>query len=393
MKITIISKCIAIGMALLALHSCDDAELKPIENGVYIQEAAPGDRYNQQVETLTIDKEVIHNLTIRLANYVDEDLVVNLDVDVEFLASYNANNGTNYTVLPDEYLSFEKTVTIPAGEVSAPLVNVNIKPFKTLDGESYAIPIKISSVEGSSLAAVGNASRIIYLLSAPHRQRTPILSSSNASELVFKSSIPTPTWTLEYWLRMNTTRSGSGDWAVFEDNASPISFNNGSISHMFIRFWKIGALKLGPCYQFQMQNPGNYFDDSTEAWEADTWYHIAYTYDGKDVRLYIDGELNASKIDKRDYAWSGINVCAFSRPITQLAQIRIWSTCIQQSGIKDAMNRQVPSDSDNLIGYWKCDETEGQVLKDSSPNENHFTIKNGFSWSDEYNFSEPNAKE
>lgn len=392
MKKIIISKCVAIGLAALAFLSCDDAELKSIENGVYIQEAAPGDRYNQQVGMLTIDKETIHNITIRLSNYIDQDVVVGLAIDHDFLDSYNATNGTKYEVLPQKYLSFEESVTIVAGQVSAPLVNINIKTFETSNGESYAIPIKIASVDGGSLEAVGNTSRIIYLLSAPHRQKTPIFNRNNQSEMFFKSAIPTPTWTMEYWFRMNTTAWGPADMYVFENNAAPISFNSGTVSHMFIRFWTIGALQQGPCYQFQMQNPGNYFDDSTEAWEADTWYHIAYTYDGKDVKLYIDGEFNASKIDSRDYAWSGINICAFTMPVTQFAQIRIWGTCLQQASIKDAMNRQVPVTSENLVGYWKCDESEGQVLKDSSPNENHFTIKNAFGWSDEYNFSKPNVK-
>lgn len=386
-------KLLKYGAAILALFvatSCNDEKYTTIENGVYIEEAAPSNQYNQQVSSLTVEEEMTKTLTVRLANYIDQDVKVTLDIDNDFIASYNEANGTSYQVLPKEYLSFDKSVVIPTGEVSAPLANIHIKPFSTPNGETYAIPIKLSSVEGP-VSVIGNASHIMYLLSAPHRQTTPILKYGDLIKKEFASRIPTSTWTLEYWFRMNAPYAGANNETVFTGNTSPITFNAGdNVSEMFIRFWPNGALNIGPCYQFQMK--GAYFDDNTEAWKADTWYHVAYTYDGTTVQLYIDGVANASKDVSINFEFSNIQLAAFSggRNAAQLAQIRIWNYCLPQSSIQDAMNREVAANSEGLIGYWKCSEGEGTVLHDSSINGNDITFSKAITWSEEYNFMHPN---
>lgn len=393
MKAIKISKYIFLAFVLMMTISCDNAKYSAIENGVYILEASPNNRYNQQIENLTIEEEIIQNLTIRLGKYTSQDVEVTLGLDQDFLKSYNTANGTSYEILPDEYLTFDKQVIIEAGETSAPVVSINIKPYKTPNGEAYAIPIYIKSVIGP-VGPLGNATRILYLLSAPHMQKAPVLKGGNKdSKVIFSKAIATPNWTVEYWMRMNSTPNGSSNNYVFADNSSPISFNGGTDSHMYLRFWKIGALLQGPCYQCQMV--GAYFDDNTEAWQADTWYHIAYTYDGTKVQMYIDGVANANKNVTKNFEFSSIELCGnfnWSNPIAQLAQVRIWNTCLQSSTIKDGMSRQVLVDADGLVGYWKCDEGEGNVLKDSSINGNDLTVKGNIEWSEEYNFSNPNKK-
>ena len=68
----------------------------------------------------------------------------------------------------------------------------------------------------------------------------------------------------------------------------------------------------------------------------------------------------------------------------------MWNTCLSQATIQDAMNRGVPDDSEGLFAYWKCDEGEGNILYDSSPNGNHITLKSAPQWSDDINFLHPN---
>lgn len=113
---------------------------------------------------------------------------------------------------------------------------------------------------------------------------------------------------------------------------------------------------------------GFYFDDNTEAWKSRTWYHIAYTYDGSTVQLYIDGQN------------------------TGLAQIRMWDSCLPQATIQDAMNREVAADSPGLLGYWKCSEGEGNILYDSTSNGNHITLRGTPDWNayGVINFMNPN---
>ena len=171
---------------------------------------------------------------------------------------------------------------------------------------------------------------------------------------------------------------------IFADNSAPISFND-----VLLRYWADGAKKIAPCLQCQLD--GNYFD-SEEFWYPDIWYHIAYTYDGSTISLYKDGTLNNSKADSRDFTFNNISLAqSFGWNMqVELAQIRLWSKCLTENAIQEGMSRQISGDSDGLIGYWKCDEGKGNVLKDNSPNGNDITLTGIPAWSEQYNFYHPN---
>lgn len=395
------SKYIVMGIVLGSVVGCDDAEMKPIDNGLYIKEAAPSDKFNQQMETQLVDEdEVTKTLTVRLVRAIDQDVTVTLDIDQQLLDEYNQKNEANYLVLPEKYRSFEKTVTIPAGEVSAPVINLTIKPYTSPNGEAYAIPLRITSVEGP-VEMKGNANHMLYLLTSPNKQKSIILKRGNKTSTTFSSEIPADQWTIEYWLKVdNTTGMETGKWVglenkwfrqyIYHDGSAPITFNG-----ILPRYWADGVAKIAPTLQFHLDGPG--FDmDSNEFWWPDTWYHIAYTYDGEQIALYKDGALDVNKIDARDYTFSRITLADgdFSSSMqVEFAQIRLWKKCLTAGAIKDAMSRQIPGDSDGLIGYWKCDEATGNTLKDSSPNGNDITINGTPGWSEKaFNFAHPNEK-
>lgn len=375
--------------AILAA-GCDDAPYGIIENAVYISEAAPGDRFTQQVENQTVDGTVEKTITVRLAKAVDSDVTVTLGIDEEMLDTYNSRKGTSYMVLPEEYRSFDSEVTIPAGSISA-VSTLTIRQFQTPNGEAYAIPLTISSVTGPVTTA-GDARHILYLLMAPHFQKTPLLNPSNAGGC--KASFTTPVtglseWTVEFWMKMTNTAGYTSANGVFYGNSSPVAF-----SDLYLRWWPNGAMQKGPCFQNQMT--GVYFDDNTEAWKADTWYHVAYTYDGSLIQMYIDGQKNANKQMEsgKTFSFGTVTLVGGSWCYGQacsLAQIRMWDKCLSQASLQDAMNRGVPSDSPGLFGYWKCDEGEGSLLKDSSPGCNDIQLKSAPKWSDEINFLHPNG--
>lgn len=384
--------------AVMALASCDDAKYSVIENGVYISEAALADRFSQQIENQIVATTVTKSLTIRLASPVDTDVKVTMGFDQEFIDKYNAQNGTSYEMLPEQYRALDTQVTIPAGSISA-TSNLIITPYDTPNGEAYAVAVKIEKVDGP-VEAVSDATHILYLLMAPHKQKVATLSSSNASAsgVTFKSPFQLSNWTFEFWMRPDNYnghsrypygwQSGYND-NVFYDNASPIT-----VGECYLRWWADGALHIGPCFQNQMDI---YFDDNTEAWKAATWYHIAYTYDGTTIQLYIDGEKNAFKDDpNHTRTFSKITLVQgfVYNQNTAFAQIRLWDNCLSQATIQDAMNRGVPADSPGLLGYWKCDEGEGKVLHDATSNENHITLRNNADWENlgVVNFMNPNAK-
>lgn len=392
------SKYLALGVALAAIAGCDDAKLSTIDNGLYIQEAAPSNTFGQQIEAQLVDEgEVNKTLTIRLVRAIDQDVTVALDIDEQLIDIYNKKNEASYELLPEEFRSFERTVTIPAGSVSAPVVNLTIKPFMTPNNESFAIPIRITSVTGP-VKMIGNANHILYLLTSPNKQQALILKYGNQTKVTFKNEMPVSQWTIEYWIKIdNITGQPTGNWVglsnkpfrnkIFADNAYPISFNG-----ILLRYWADGAKQIAPTLQCQLD--GNYFD-SEEFWWPDTWYHITYTYDGATLRLYKDGTLNNSKADVRDFVFKEMTLAgSFGRQMqVEYAQIRLWSKCLTDNAIQEGMSRQLPGDSEGLIGYWKCDEGTDNILKDSSPNGNDITINGTPKWSEVYNYYHPNDKD
>lgn len=395
MKMIEYSKYLALAMALVTVAGCDDAKLSTIDNGLYIEEAAPSNTFGQQIEAQLVDEgDVMKTLTVRLVRAINQDVTVTLDIDQQLITDYNNKNEASYELLPEEFRSFERQVTIPAGEISAPSVNLTIKPFTTPNNEAYAIPIRITSVTGP-VDMIGNANHILYLLTSPNKQKALILKSGNATSMTFNNEIPADQWTIEYWIKFdNTTGQPTGDWVgpsnitfrrnIFTDNSAPISFNG-----ILLRYWADGADKIGPTLQCQLD--GNYFD-SEEFWYPDTWYHIAYTYDGSMLRLYKDGTLNRSKADSRNFSFKSISLAqSFGwRMQVEYAQIRLWNKCLTDNAIQEGMSRQIPGDSENLIGYWKCDEGKENILKDSSPHGNDITINGTPAWSKQYNFYHPN---
>lgn len=396
MKMIRFSKYVALVIILASVFGCDDAEMKTIDNGLYIQEAAPSNKFDQQIITqLVDDEEVVKTLTVRLVRAMDHDVTVTLDIDPQLLEDYNNKNEANYLVLPEEYRNFEKTVTISAGNVSAPVIDLTIKPYSSSNGEAYAIPIRITSVDGP-VEMKGNVNHLLYLLTSPHRQKAVIIKRGNRTIKTFSTAIPMEQWTFEYWVKVdNITGRPTGDWEglenknfrarIFVPDSQPLTF-----SDLTLRYYADGANVQIPILQFQ--NSAGHFD-TTGFWWPDTWYHIAYTYDGTTVTVYKDGVKDNSLANSIDWTFKSLSFAIGSFGYEQqveFAQIRMWKKCLSENVIKDNMSRQVAGDSDGLIGYWKCDEGTGNELKDSSPNQNHVTLGGTPQWSEQINFSHPN---
>lgn len=399
------------GIIAFMLGGCNDEVYSPIENGVYLSEAAPTNTHNQQTETLLVDDgDVVKSLTARIAKAADKDVAVSFSLDESLIEKYNEANGTSYQMLPSEFLTFETlSAVIPAGRVSASPVELVVKPYSAPNGEAYAVAVKMTVASGD-LDIVGNADHMVYLLTSPNKQKAAVIR--NGTLATDFADVPVTEWTIEYWFRVDNNMLAYGDsWKVtgaaswegegniakrrymFPDNASPINFNSGS-SSILLRFWADGVAKIAPTYQCQLD--GAYFD-SNEWWYPDTWYHIAYTYDGSKLTLYKNGVEDKSLDVVKSFVFNRIT---FGQSMgnwmkTEFAQIRLWSKCLSPSALKDGMSRMIPGDSEGLFAYWKCDEGDGKILHDSGPNgiDIDFTSAGNLGWSDEvYNYSHPNGK-
>jgi hypothetical protein len=129
---------------------------------------------------------------------------------------------------------------------------------------------------------------------------------------------------------------------------------------------------------------------------ANRWYHLTGTFDGTNIRIYINGYLHDTEIlgviTLHDDEYPiGIGANLDPNDITNtgwffhgvIDEVRIWKEVRSAVNIRTTMCRKLDSNLPNnddftdLMGYWRFDEISGQTLQDDSGNENTATIFSG----------------
>lgn len=364
----------------LALGGCNNAAYDVIENRIYISEAAPSDSFNQQTVNLTVNGATTTTLHVRLAQPVDRDITVSLQYDPESMATYNERNNVNYVQLPEQYVTFEATATIPAGSLSSAPVEVSIGAFPTDSGESFCIPLKITAPD-SPVPVARTTGHLLYLLSTPLRQVVPTMDTNTFPEGSGGWGITTPEWTLEGWVWMSAFPINNQ--AIFNAEVS-------QGTEIYIRFGDADVAYD----KLQIKTGGSQFN-SNQSFTPATWYHVAFTYSNGKCTMYINGVEDSSKeFAATDYVINNLQLCSsgsYFQANARMAQVRFWKKALTANAIKDGMNRQVAANSDGLFGYWKLDEGTGNVYHDSTGNGFDLTCRVAPTWSTEVvDFTDPN---
>jgi len=108
------------------------------------------------------------------------------------------------------------------------------------------------------------------------------------------------------------------------------------------------------------------------ALNANTWYHVAATYDGSSMKIYINGVLDASKSQTGSVNSNGAFNVGYlyntSRNFNgKVDEVRVWKRALSQTEISQNMcNVTLPASS--LAAYWKFNEGSGSSVQDSSGN-------------------------
>ncbi|MBN1419289.1 MAG: hypothetical protein JXP34_10960 [Planctomycetes bacterium] len=109
---------------------------------------------------------------------------------------------------------------------------------------------------------------------------------------------------------------------------------------------------------------------SSFSFQTNRWYHIAGTFDGNALRSYADGQLVGT------YPCPGR--LAMDRVMTYIGhgdgdyvrgridEVRLWSVARTEGQIREAKNHGVDPTNPDLVGYWRFDETDGQVAIDAT---------------------------
>jgi hypothetical protein len=145
----------------------------------------------------------------------------------------------------------------------------------------------------------------------------------------------------------------------------------------------------------------NYLDSlkSTSNYLTGTWTHIAATYDGNTMRIYINGILDASKVYGSPIEDHGnefvlgarrlyMQSLVYDRPFNgSLDEIRVWNVVRSENDIRAFMCKKVDETNlpASLIAYWKFDTPKGFNIIDVTGHGNNGSLFNigdfQFEWS------------
>jgi|GEM_PF-921678 len=170
--------------------------------------------------------------------------------------------------------------------------------------------------------------------------------------------------TLEAWIKAESFQSSSpyiknimGEES--SGNAAFIRLGDASLANnklQFVLYFGSDQVKL----------------DGNTALSANIWYHIAATYDGTDMKIYINGIEDASQ--NQSGSFDANSTFYFSKDEIDnrsfdgfIDEARVWNDARTEAEIRQNMYRELsdPSSEGNLIAYYKFNETSGTTAEDS----------------------------
>ena len=188
--------------------------------------------------------------------------------------------------------------------------------------------------------------------------------------------------TLSGWVYPRNTNAGWPDFDGF------FGFRNESDADFYLL--QLNNYKV----EGRLRSGGGVFTIETaeNSISPDTWHHLALTYDGMDLILYING------IEAGTTGASG-QISNMSVPLKigslgfqtwdfdldgQVDEVSLWDLALTEQEIQDYMYADLTGE-EGLLGYWNFNEGSGTTANDASGNENHGSIY-GATWSTDVPF-------
>lgn len=371
------------------------------------------------------------HLCVALSYPSDKDVKATISVDASLTDAFNHRYDTDYQLLPEAYLDFSPvSVTIEAGKVNSEKVSIG---FKNLMGQgkdqtgametdkTYLLPVKLSSEDISTM----DGSSVAYYL--VKRSSAITVAAQLTDNWIEFPLMDTPgevadayngLTALTYEALVNVDRFDLDN----KDGVCNISTVMGVEQYLLLRIGDANFERQ--CLQFDGSGNGSQFgklpskSDPAKKLYSGSWYHVACTYDQNErvARIYVNGKLidevkeagvagptadnkitlamRALGMPEAYQFFIGKSYNDF-RPLQgKIAEARVWRVARTGDEIWKNMYRiENPKDQKDLIGYWKFNDGEGNVVKDYSWVGNHGKAVGDIIWPDGIEIHEINKEE
>lgn len=175
--------------------------------------------------------------------------------------------------------------------------------------------------------------------------------------------------TLEAWVKARSLNQWESFLNYVQDNGS----NESGFDFAYVD----GKLRFRIMTETMGGNDWN--DNPGAAIPLDQWVHVAGTYDGTTVKMYVNGELIEEEnkdgaldwefeplelriggyIDDNElYYWDGA-----------VDEVRIWEIAKTEEEIRQSMCLRLQGQEEGLVAYYRLDELAGTTVYDLGPNE------------------------
>jgi hypothetical protein len=121
------------------------------------------------------------------------------------------------------------------------------------------------------------------------------------------------------------------------------------------------------------------------------WHHVAATYDGTSLKLYLDGALESSSAIGRPLAAASTVAAALGSALNSgntaagffdgaVDEVRVWNVARSQSDIQATANAPISVPASGLVARWAVDEGYGGTVGGSAGTTVNGTLNGTYSW-------------
>jgi hypothetical protein len=119
---------------------------------------------------------------------------------------------------------------------------------------------------------------------------------------------------------------------------------------------------------------------------ANVWTHVAGSWDGATLRVFVNGAPDGSLASTRNPKWGNTPLKIGERGSSgtpfngQIDEVRLWNVARSAADISSTLSQCLTGNEANLAAYWRLDEGTGATAADQTANANTAALVNGPIW-------------